>query len=99
MSLRLIDKKFFYLVFLMLLVFIFTEQLQAVPVDSLRVPMQAMKKEVWSYLFPIQVASVVVGAVTALARHSFVPLGIGGGITAAIHFFDGVLGDGSAALI
>lgn len=73
--------------------------LDAVPVDTLRAPMQAMKKEVWSYLFPIQVASVVVGAVTSLARHSFVPLGIGGGITAAIHFFDGVLGDGSAALI
>ena len=73
--------------------------LDAVPVDTLREPMQAMKKEVWSYLFPIKVASVVVGSAFSLMRQSLMPFGIGAGISASIQFFDSVLGDGSAALI
>ncbi len=77
----------------------FSSSLDAVPVDTLRAPMQAMKKEVWSYMFPIKVASVVVGAAFSLMRQSMMPFGVGAGITTAIHFFDSVLGDGSAALI
>lgn len=93
------QKQFLTYFGLVSLYLLLSSNLDAVPVDTLRAPMQAMKKEVWSYMFPIQIASVVIGAVTSLARHSMMPLGIGAGITTAIHFFDSVLGDGSAALI
>jgi hypothetical protein len=92
-------KQFLTILSLTSLCFVFSASLDAVPVDTLRVPMQAMKKEVWSYMFPIKVASVAVGAAFSLMRQSMMPFGVGAGITAAIHFFDSVLGDGSAALI
>lgn len=81
------------------LVLLNVDSLQAVGVADLRVPMQAMKTEVWSYLFPIKVAAVVVGSAIALTKQSLMPFGVGAGIGAAIQFFDSVLGDGSAALI
>ena len=75
------------------------DTLQAVPLDTLREPMKAMKKEVWSYMFAIKVGAAIVGAIGSAIQSSLTPLGIGAGITAGIHFFDGVIGDGAAALI
>ena len=93
------QKQFLTYFGLVSLYLLLSSNVDAVPVDTLRAPMQAMKKEVWSYMFPIKVASVVVGAAFSLMRQSMMPFGVGAGITAAIHFFDSVLGDGSAALI
>jgi hypothetical protein len=75
------------------------DSLQAVPLDSLRAPMTALKTEMWSYMFPIKMAAAIVGGVMSLAKQTLTPFGIGAGIAAGIQFFDGVIGDGSAALI
>jgi len=75
------------------------DSLQAVPLDSLRAPMTALKTEMWSYMFPVKIAAALVGGVMSLAKQSLTPFGIGAGIAAGIQFFDGVIGDGSAALI
>ncbi len=76
-----------------------SDSLQAVPLDSLRAPMMALKTEIWSYMFPIELAAATVGAVMSVAKQSLTSLGIGVSIAAGIHFFNGILGDGSAALI
>lgn len=81
------------------LVLVSVDSLQAVPLDTLRAPMTAMKNEVWSYMFAIKVGAAIVGAIGSAVQSSLTPLGIGAGIAAGIHFFDGVIGDGSAALI
>ena len=81
------------------LVLFSVDSLQAVPLDSLRAPMTALKTEMWSYMFPIKMAAAIVGGVMSLAKQTLTPFGIGAGIAAGIQFFDGVLGDGSAALI
>jgi hypothetical protein len=75
------------------------DTLQAVPLDTLRAPMTSMKKEVWSYMYVVKVAAAIVGGVMSVVQQNLMPLGVGGGIAAGIHFFDGVIGDGSAALI
>jgi len=75
------------------------DTLQAVPLDSLRAPMTAMKNEVWSYMYVVKVAAALMGGLMSVVQQNLMPLGIGGGIAAGIHFFDGVIGDGSAALI
>ena len=75
------------------------DTLQAVPLDTLRAPMTAMKNEVWSYMYVVKVAAALMGGLMSVVQQNLMPLGIGGGIAAGIHFFDGVIGDGSAALI
>ncbi|MFZ4077672.1 MAG: hypothetical protein ACOYKA_06775, partial [Legionellaceae bacterium] len=75
------------------------DSLQAVPLDTLRAPMTAMKNEVWSYMYVVKVAAALMGGLMSVVQQNLMPLGIGGGIAAGIHFFDGVIGDGSAALI
>jgi hypothetical protein len=75
------------------------DSLHAVPLDSLRAPMTAMKNEVWSYMFVVKVAAAIVGGLMSVVQQNLMLMGIGGGIAAGIHFFDGVIGDGSAALI
>ena len=75
------------------------DSLQAVPLDSLRAPMTALKTEVWSYMYVVKVAAALMGGLMSVVQQNLMPLGIGGGIAAGIHFFDGVIGDGSAALI
>ena len=84
---------------LTLLVLFSVDSLQAVPLDSLRAPMMALKTEIWSYMFPIELAAATMGVVMSVARQSLTSLGIGVSIAAGIHFFNGILGDGSAALI
>jgi hypothetical protein len=75
------------------------DALQAVPLDTLREPMKAMKKEVWSYMYVVKVAAALVGGVMSVVQQNLMPMGVGGGIAAGIHFFDEVIGDGAAALI
>ena len=84
---------------LTVLVLFTVDSLQAVPLNSLRAPMTALKTEMWSYMFPIKMAAAIVGGVMSLAKQTLTPFGIGAGIAAGIQFFDGVIGDGSAALI
>ena len=92
-------KNLFYFALGTLVIVAFSDQLQAIPLDTLREPMKAMKKEVWSYMYVIKVAATVVGGIFSVVQQSLTPLGIGAGITAGITFFDGVVGDGSTALI
>ena len=75
------------------------DALQAIPLDTLREPMKAMKKEVWSYMFPVKIAAAVMGLVMSAVQANLMPLGVGLGVAAGVHFFDGMIGDGSAALI
>ena len=84
--------------FLLAVVVFNVDSLQAVPLDSLRAPMAAMKNEVWSYMYVVKIAAAIMGGVMSVVQQNLMPLGIGGGIAAGIHFFDGVIGDGSAAL-
>lgn len=76
-----------------------SEPLLGVPVGDLKAPLKAMKEEVWSYMFIVKVAATVVGGCFSVMQQSVTPLGVGAAITAGIHFFDKVLGDGSAALL
>ena len=92
-------KNLAYFAIVTIVIVAFSEQLQAIPLESLREPMKAMKKEVWSYMFVIKVAATVVGGIFSVVQGSLTPLGVGAGITAGITFFDGVVGDGSTALI
>lgn len=85
--------------FLLFAAFILYPHLDALTVDSLRAPMQDLKKEVFSWMFAIKIASAAVGGAFSLAKQSLTPFGVGAGIAAGIHFFDKWLGDGSAALI
>lgn len=75
------------------------DSLLAIEVADLRAPMQDLKKTVWSYMYPIKLAAVAVGAVWSVTQQSLMPFGVGAAIGGGIQFFDSVLGDGSAALI
>ncbi|MFN6414713.1 MAG: hypothetical protein ACK4V2_02950 [Pseudomonadota bacterium] len=75
------------------------DSLLAVEVAELRAPMQGLKKEIWSYMYPIKLAAVAIGAVMSVTQQSLMPFGVGAAIGGGIQFFDTVLGDGSAALI
>ncbi len=92
-------KNLTYFALATLVIVAFSDQLQAIPLETLREPMKKMKKEVWSYMYVIKVAATVVGGVFSVLQQSLLPLGVGAGITAGITFFDEVVGDGSTALI
>lgn len=80
-------------------VFFNIDNLLAVEVAELRAPMQGLKKEIWSYMYPIKLAAVAIGSVLSVTQQSLMPFGVGAAIGGGIQFFDTVLGDGSAALI
>lgn len=82
-----------------LTVLVMSEPLLGVPLADLKAPLKAMKDEVWSYMFIVKVAATVVGGCFSVMQQSVAPLAVGAGITAGIHFFDKVIGDGSAALL
>ena len=92
-------KSYFYLTIAILLTIAFFDQLQAIQSDTLRAPLQNVKKEVWSYMFAIKTTAVVVGSIYAVMKQSIMPFGIGAGIFAGVQFFDTIIGDGAAALI
>ncbi len=77
----------------------FADQLQAIESESLRAPLQGVKKEIFSYMFVIKIAAVVVGAAFSIMKQVLSPLGIGAGVFIGIQFFDHLIGDGSTALI
>lgn len=92
-------KNFLYFALATLVIVVFADQLQAIQSDTLRAPLQNVKKEVWSYMFAIKTTAVVVGSVFAIMKQSVTPFGIGAGIFAGAQFFDTIIGDGAAALI
>jgi hypothetical protein len=61
--------------------------------------LNVMKKDVFAYLFPIKIASVVLGAAFSLMKQSLMPFGVGAGITAAIQFFTAITGDADGFVI
>ncbi len=81
-----------------ILIFSATEAL-AIPVEALKAPMQDLKKEIFSWMMAVKIAAVAVGGIVSVAKQSVMPLGIGAGITAGIHFFDKVIGDASGAIL
>jgi hypothetical protein len=93
------NREFLCCCLLFLLAVIVFSDLSAVAVDSLKAPLKGMKEEVWSYMYIVKVAAVVVGGCFSVMKQTVTPLGVGAGITAGIHFFDKVVGDGSTALI
>jgi len=70
-----------------------------ISVESLKAPMQDLKKEAFSWMFAVKVAAGVVGAAFSVARQSVTPFGIGAGVIAGITFFDKYIGDGSSMLL
>lgn len=73
---------------------------EAVTVESLKAPIQDLRKEVFGgWMFVVKMISIVFGAIMVIVKQSIVPFGIGAGGAAGIHFGDKWLGDGSAALI
>ena len=96
-----VKKMLFFFGYSFLLAFVIygISDAHAISVDSLRAPMQDLKKEVFSWMFAVKIASAAVGGAFALAKQSLTPFGVGAGIAAGIHFFDKWIGDGSAALI
>ena len=87
------------LIWMGMTIYCITPELQAISVDALKVPMQNLKTEVFSWLFAIKVAAAAVGGAFSLVQQSLTPFGVGAGIAAGIHFFDKYIGDGSAILI
>ncbi len=83
----------------MMLIIFNIDSVLAVEIADLRAPMQNLKKEIWSYMYPIKLAAVAIGAVLSVTQQSLMPFGVGAAIGGGIQFFDTVLGDGSAALI
>ena len=83
----------------MMLIIFNIDSVLAVEIADLRAPMQNLKKEIWSYMYPIKLAAVAIGAVLSVTQQSLIPFGVGAAIGGGIQFFDTVLGDGSAALI
>jgi hypothetical protein len=93
-------KNFVYFAIATLLIVAFSETLQAVPLESLREPMKAMKNEIWSYMFAIKIGAAVMGCIMSVLNSSLTPLGLGIGISAAIQFFDSIIvNDAAAALV
>lgn len=92
-------KNYFYFAIAILLMVAFSDQLQAIQSDTLRAPLQNVKKEVWSYMFAVKTTAVVVGSIFAVVKQSIMPFGIGAGIFAGTQFFDTLIGDGAGALI
>lgn len=78
---------------------IISAQAFGISVDSLKSPMQDLKKEAFSWMFAVKVAAGVMGAALSVARQSVTPFGIGAGVVAGIHFFDKFIGDGSSMLL
>lgn len=73
---------------------------EAITVDSLKAPMQDLKKEMFDgWMWGAKAIAGVVGAGFAMAKQSLAPFGIGIGTAAGIHFWDKYIGDGSGALI
>lgn len=72
---------------------------EAITTESLRAPIQELKKEVFDWLFVAKIASIAVGAIVGIAKQSVIGFGTGFGIASGIHFGDMWLGDGSAAVI
>jgi hypothetical protein len=87
-----------YLIFSLFLIFFVSESF-GITTEALKAPMGDFKKEIWGWLHGVQIIGVAAGAGFAIVKQSLVPFGVGGGISAAIHFFDKFIGDGSAALI
>lgn len=78
---------------------VLSTQAFGISVESLKAPMQELKKEAFSWMFAVKVAAGVVGAAFSVARQSVTPFGIGAGVVAGIHFFDKYIGDGSSILL
>lgn len=92
-------KNYLYFTIAILLIVAFADQLHAIQSDTLRAPLQNVKKEVWSYMFAVKTTAVVVGSIFAVVKQSIMPFGIGAGIFAGAQFFDTLIGDGAGALI
>lgn len=50
-------------------------------------------------MYIVKLAAAVVGGCFSVVQHSVTPLGVGVGISVGLHFFEKVIGDGSAALL
>ena len=92
-------KNYLYFAIAILLIAAFADQLHAIQSDTLRAPLQNVKKEVWSYMFAVKTTAVVVGSIFAVVKQSIMPFGIGAGIFAGAQFFDTLIGDGAGVLI
>lgn len=93
------NKQFLTILGLSALCLALSDPLLGVPVADLKAPLKAMKDEVWSYMYIVKVAASVVGGCFSVMQQSVVPLGVGAGISVGLHFFEKVIGDGSAALL
>ena len=92
-------KNYLYFAIVIVLMVAFSDQLSAIQSDTLRAPLQNVKKEVWSYMFAVKTTAVVVGSIFAVVKQSIMPFGIGAGIFAGTQFFDTLIGDGAGAMI
>jgi hypothetical protein len=92
-------KNLVYFMLVALVIVGFADQLSAIESESLRPALQGVKKEVWSYMYIIKIAAVVVGSVYAVMKQSPMSFGVGAAIFAATQFFDTLIGDGAGALI
>ncbi len=91
-------KNLVYFMLVALVIVGFADQLSAIESESLRPALQGVKKEVWSYMYIIKIAAVVVGSVSVV-KQSPMSFGVGAAIFAATQFFDTLIGDGAGALI
>lgn|SRR3989338_1615317 len=93
------SNRYIYFGLAALAVIAWSDPLLGVPVADLRVPLKAMKDEVWSYMYIVKLAVAVVGTCVGVMQQSVTPLGVGLGLSVGIHFWEKMIGDGSAALL
>ncbi len=78
-----------------LLLFIINNTTWAVTVTELIEPIKHLKTEIFSgWMTVVKICAAASGIVLSAFRGSLVPFGIGAGLAAGIHLYDGYLGTG-----
>jgi predicted RND superfamily exporter protein len=91
-------KTMLLLIFLLLL--IINNNSWAVTVTELIEPIKHLKTEIFGgWMTVVKICAAASGIVLSVFRGSLVPFGIGAGLAAGIHLYDGYLGEGVAGAL
>lgn len=86
----------YMLLLIFLLLFIINNTTWAVTVTELIEPIKHLKTEIFSgWMTVVKICAAASGIVLSAFRGSLVPFGIGAGLAAGIHLYDGYLGAGA----
>ncbi|WP_010303943.1 hypothetical protein [Candidatus Odyssella thessalonicensis] len=94
------NRSFFYVTVGLMVALSMIDCADAITVQSLKAPIQELKKEIFGgWMFVVQIISAVGGIVISVIAQSLKPLGWGGATAVTAHFYDKYIGDGKSGLI